>query len=614
MTSSHGIPWRYGGRGVGWAALAGAQLGILECLRLTLRHHPLRWEECLRLIGLLSLFGLLLGTFAGLAGAALAATAGQRLTARTRRRVVGRAGVAALVFASAATLLNVAFLPGFLHPLSLAADALLAAVVLTLVVRLPEAPASVIVPLATLTAVALGATLTLADDRNDLPAVRGASGRPNVAIVLIDTLRADHLGCYGYPVPVSPRIDALAEESRVYERAFSTSNWTRPAIASLFTSTMPSRHGVTSFDRAVPSELPLLSEVMQAGGYEVGFFTTGVNVEPADGYARGVHTFRVAASRPPERRAFLVHHLLELVAPALVDAMVPPIGDGGQIRPEFLTEAALEWLDGARDPWLLYVHYHGPHTPYSPPSPWSERFVGGPADPALAAPPDPWSGPNALEEADRTRMVAQYDAEIAWHDDQVGRLLDRIDRESDRPTIVWLLSDHGEGFGEHGTWGHNAGLFAEITRIPLLLRDGTGRVPPGRDPVPVSLLDVAPTTLALVGLEAPADFHGADLTLSDASPRPVFFENPDHEELGVLTADWAFFEGRTPGGLRTWLYRANDMAQRVDRAGETPDTVRELAALVRERREADELGGPTAESLELDPDRIEKLRALGYLQ
>jgi arylsulfatase len=439
-----------------------------------------------------------------------------------------------------------------------------------------------------------------------------AAGAPDLLLVLVDTLRPDHLGAYGYPRDTSPRLDRLAAEGVVFERAYSTSNWTRPVVASLLTSTMPSRHGVTSLRRALAPALPLVTEALQGGGYRTGVFTSGTNVEPADGYDRGVDAFWSAGTRRPAERTFLVHRVL----PALRRRPADPTG----VDPARITDRALGWLATvpADRPAFLYLHYQGPHKPYFAPAS-HDLFAGGPerGEPAPIEPPATEAGASALSERDRQRLIAAYDGEIRWHDHELGRLIDRlVDMGRPRPAVALITSDHGEAFGEHGVWTHGLGLFEEIVRVPLVLWSSRERWPARRVATPVSLLDLAPTLCRLAGVDPPASFDGGTLLPLLTGPeaeRTVFMENPATAESGLRDPSWAFFQTGAGPAARTWLYAAADTLQTENLAPARPEVVDRLRARVAERQALDRSAETAAPTLELDAERRERLRALGYL-
>jgi arylsulfatase A-like enzyme len=262
----------------------------------------------------------------------------------------------------------------------------------------------------------------------------------------------------------------------------------------------------------------------------------------------------------------------------------------------------------------------GPHHPYAPPAPFDRAFSQLGMLPRLSIPPEESAGPNALTPEDREQMVAQYDAEILWHDSQVGALLDGL-RQAGRldDTLVVLTADHGEAFGEHGLWAHGTGLFEEIVHIPLIVwRSGSAAGQPRRVASPVSLQDVAPTLSQLALGKTPASFEGESLLpllQADAAPdadRTVLIENPLKHESGLRSRAWAYQE---VGGSRSqrWLYSAEDSKQERELAGRLPDVADALSELSR-RAQHDARRALRAPRIELDEARRERLRALGYLR
>lgn len=450
---------------------------------------------------------------------------------------------------------------------------------------------------------------------------------PNVFVVLLDTLRADHLGAYGYPRKTSPRMDELAREAVLFERAYSTSNWTRPAVASLHTSTLPSRHGVTDQEHGLPTSLSLLAECLRGGGYRTGFFSVGANTEPADGYWRGVDHFYFATTPAVLARTTLFANVVFGLVPPLDRALAKRRPTGGSVTadptdPENITYEALRWAQAAEKdrPLFAYIHYMGPHRPYSPPSPFDRAFSQLGMVPRLSIPPEESAGPNALTPEDRGQMIAQYDAEILWHDGQVGALLDGL-RQAGRldDAVVVLTADHGEAFGEHGLWAHGTGLFEEIVHIPLIVwRSGSVAGLAGRVALPVSLQDIAPTLTQLALGKTPSSFEGESLVpllQAGAAPdgdRMVLMENPLNSEWGLRSRSWAYQEIRETPAKR-WLYSASDPKQERELGSRLPDVADALSAFSKRAQRKAGQASP-APRLELDEARRERLRALGYLR
>jgi arylsulfatase A-like enzyme len=308
------------------------------------------------------------------------------------------------------------------------------------------------------------------------------SAPPNLVLVTIDTLRADHLPLYGYFRNTSPNLQSFAADALVFERVVAPMATTLPVHVSLFTSTYPARHGVLSnfrhFRRPFVGGDSLATVAQQLGGagYATAAFTSASPLAPETGIDAGFQTY----SAPP----------LSLT-------------DEGSVhwRGDRVTDAALAWLADARPPFFLWLHLFDPHKPYSPPAEY-DRF----RDEA------------ALRERLRERNVApllhakvvdmtnRYDGEILFADAQVGRLLNALRaRELFDDSVVVVTSDHGEGLMEHGVPAHGR-LFNEELFVPLLMRwPGS---PAGRVAHTVSLIDVLPTLRAQT--ELPLDDAGYD--------------------------------------------------------------------------------------------------------
>ena len=314
--------------------------------------------------------------------------------------------------------------------------------------------------------------------------------RPSHILILsIDSLRADHLGCYGYERETSPHIDRLASEGVLFERALSSTSWTLPAHAALFTGLADSLHGVTHGGRALAAGIPTLAERLSEEGWATAAVVSGPHLHPRYGLSRGFDeylgcmSYLDAGFRPKLSGNLHAASHQDVTGPCVV-------------------EQAGAWLDEHRDgPALLFLHFWDVHYDYLAPQPWAGRF-----DPEYLGSIDssdfahnPAISPD-MESRDLEHVVALYDEEIAFTDSQIGEILARLDALGLRETtLVVLLADHGEAFFEHSRKGHQKDLHAEAIRIPLVLR-GPG-VPTGvRRPGPASITDVMPTVLEMLGL------------------------------------------------------------------------------------------------------------------
>jgi arylsulfatase A-like enzyme/predicted Zn-dependent protease len=307
----------------------------------------------------------------------------------------------------------------------------------------------------------------------------------NVLLVTIDTLRADRLGVYGNPNGLTPHLDSIAEDGVLFEDVTAPVPITLPSHASILTGRYPTRTGVRNNGTFVlPQDETTLAEVLAKAGFR---------------------TAAVVAAHPLHRRYGLDQGF------DLYDDSFPALegfrGGGPQMffperNAKAVTDRALEvWNDLGEGPRFLWVHYFDPHAPYEPPSPFAERHDGRP-----------------------------YDGEVAFVDDQIGRLLDGLGDDL-RRTLTIVTSDHGESLGEHGEQTHGIFVYQSTVHVPLLIAGPNGP-PAGRKVAsPVSLVDVMPTVLSRIGLPLPESIDGADLhpliagADDPSTDRPVYTES-----------------------------------------------------------------------------------------
>ncbi|MBN2370120.1 MAG: sulfatase [Vicinamibacteria bacterium] len=336
----------------------------------------------------------------------------------------------------------------------------------------------------------------------------------NVVMVSVDTLRADHLGCYGYPRDTSPTIDALAARSLRFHNAYSTAPWTFPAHFSLFTGRYPTRREFFTYpadphSRAGWDHLITLAEVLQKAGYQTIGATGGAWVSGHLGFSQGFDAYYTHGVR------------FEDNAPALHG-----------------------WIDRQEDsrPFFLFVHGYNVHRPYDPPDDLKLRFIDKiPEDceGVVFENIEPDKGRCLRARAGEKYAISQYDAEILGVDRFLSDLLTRLDRRNllDR-TILVVLSDHGEEFWDHGSVDHINTLYEELIRIPIILHI------PGVSPRiiqdPVSILDLMPTLIDLLDLE------GVSPSMEGQSWLPLIEGRSQERVIHALTArddEWAAQNG-----------------------------------------------------------------------
>lgn len=387
--------------------------------------------------------------------------------------------------------------------------------------------------------------------------------RPDVVLLTIDTLRADHVGAYGSDTARTPTLDRLAATGVAFTDCTTPVPITLPAHASLLTGQLPPRTGVrNNLTYALPEEIPTLAEVFADHGYDTAAFVGAFPLDARFGLARGFDHYD--------------------------DALPDATSDLFQFRERrasTVVARALDWIRGrdAERPLFLWVHVFDPHAPYAPPPGYED--------------------------------LAPYAGEIAAADAALGELLDTLDTLRSRPRVVAATSDHGEGLGEHGETTHSFFLYQSTLHVPLLLA-GAG-VPEGVTVAdPVSLVDVAPTLLRLAGIDTALPTDGASLLPPGSrAPTPLYAETV----YGMEAFGWSPMFARREGAkkvVRSRRSRAFDLAadptEQDDVIGERDWTGPMLTALDAEvaRLSAQR---PDRATRQPSPEEAEALAALGYV-
>ncbi|MBI5434994.1 MAG: sulfatase [Planctomycetes bacterium] len=334
-------------------------------------------------------------------------------------------------------------------------------------------------------------------DSSSRPRAQG----PNVILICMDTVRADHVGWNGYTKhATTPRLDRLAAEALVFADATATAGSTRPSVPSFLTGTYPLQHGL--YGREGDSVAPLaddantLAEAFDAAGWHTGAFVYNPQLARGNGFEQGFRTWQ-------DQQA-----------------------DALSIRTR-----AEAWLDELPDdePFFLYLHFLDAHWPYPIPEEYATKF----ADAATVAPfqgPDSWALITAIgtqerptSETELDGLRALYDGGIRYIDDQLAVFFDELERSGEwNDTVVCVLADHGEEFMEHGRIGHGHGLWENLLRVPWIVRIPGAAAE--RVDVPVSLVDVFPTLLAAAGVPVPSSNEGIDRLRDRTTRTPIFAE------------------------------------------------------------------------------------------
>jgi arylsulfatase A-like enzyme len=430
---------------------------------------------------------------------------------------------------------------------------------------------------------------------------------PNLLLVVLDTLRADRLGAYGSTRALTPFLDELAARGVVFERAYATSSWTSPSIASLFTSRHPIQHGIVGFESVLGQGEATLAESLRAQGFSSGGFSANFRIAENLGYGQGFDVWRAYLASTDER------------------------DHGPKVPARFVREQALDWLAGvwhreSPRPVFLYLHFMEPHSPYDPPDPVRERLVPRASRAEIDA-------ANAvlldfrfddLSDQQVALLAALYDAEVAALDAELRTLFAALDANGFlEHSIVVVVADHGEEFREHGKLLHGITLFEPGVRVPWLLI-APGLAAGRRLSQPVSLLDVAPTLLDLLGAPVQARFEGHSLLpllrgseaasgsgdiLLDLAPKFDAEEVRTHSRGLVRGARKLLVDPQGPPRVFDLARDPGELA-----ASGSANEVRELlAALERARDDLGSRAGAPVPAASLDAGTRENLRALGYL-
>ena len=426
------------------------------------------------------------------------------------------------------------------------------------------------------------------------------ASRPSVIVVVVDTLRADRVGATGGESGLTPFLDGLAGSGVAFRNARSTSSWTNPAVASLFTSRYPSQHRVGTFESRLSDAEVTLGERLEAAGWRGIGMVANFRLTRTLGFAQG---FDVWFSRLTAR---------EMSAQRL-----------GQDAVRYWDRHVARFFWRRRRPLFLYLHAMEPHAPYEPgaavaaPRGSSQALAN-----AKVMRPGRW---NELTRDEVGYLAASYDAEVAALDARLRRVFARLrSRGLLDGAIVVVTADHGEEFGEHGGFQHGRTLYQESVRVPLIML-GPG-LPAGRVVErPVSLIDVAPTILDLLGLPPEPRFEGRSLlpmlrgegessgTLFELLPMGTAVEARQHV-AGQATDELALLETRLPEGGRgsEWFDLRRDPTERRPNPTHLEGTATTLRTALEARRQAIASRAGVAETAPVDAGMRDRLRALGY--
>lgn len=423
-----------------------------------------------------------------------------------------------------------------------------------------------------------------------------AAGRPNIVLILIDTLRVDHLGLFGYERETAPFVRELAERSVVFRNAHSSSSWTAPSTASVFTGLYAPKHGIkegfwahkknqenehdtdggdeadldetTLHINSIPAYLTTLPQRLQAEGYQTLGVASNLNIGKRIGFSRGFDEFFKNKHASADR---------------LVDTL-------------------LEWsasLDESR-PYFMYMHVNDAHMPYKEQAPWYQA-----------------QGDELRDE------IARYDSEISYLDQALRRVHDELDWGED--AVVILISDHGEEFMDRGKMGHTFSLYAELNHVLTIVSDPAARDRARDVTLRTSLVDVFPTVLEYAQVDPGEGVDGHSLVplVRGTDPaRQALFDGrrvfafrgkearPD-ALWAVVDGNWKLIENDASGAVELFDLAA-DPGEQENLAGSRPERLASLREVLAAFRESAKAPDPTTVEVELDDELYEDLKSLGY--
>ena len=462
-----------------------------------------------------------------------------------------------------------------------------------------------------------GGVIAGCGDGAQLGAGRAArDDRPNIILISVESLRADHVGCYGYQRDTTPAIDALSKEAVVFEQAYSVTSWTLTSHASMFTGLCPTAHQVIGPKDRLGASYTTMAELLRRAGYQTAGVIGGPFLRTKHNLHQGFEAYDESAANPRGNKA------------AWTDVTNPQV--------EASLTAFIKHARSRTRPFFLFAYLWDPHYDYIPPGPYNKRFVPPDAVPVdmhqyeIAGIVTKETSPNKL-----AYVISQYDGEILWTDAVLGRLWELLREQGIwENTAIIVTADHGEEFFEHGTKGHKNNLYVESVHVPLVIKP-PGQTTPSRDNRIVSLIDLPPTVFEFARVTTDQPIHGRSLLrAAPADPGPTFFE--------LVTSN--YFTRRTTGEKykvsNQWhavregdfklvaVEKKNDEIRELYNVADDPgeqhplgvehqsalDSLCAALAAYRTEMERTAAGWGKPRPAELSPEDIERLRSLGYVE
>jgi arylsulfatase A-like enzyme len=432
-------------------------------------------------------------------------------------------------------------------------------------------------------------------DKESIPPKKDTISKPNLILISIDTLRADHLGCYGYGRPTSPALDKLASEGVLFQNVTASSPWTLPSHGSMLTGYYPGRLGLNSYESMLPSDVTTLASILSEQGFATSAIVSCFFTRQKYGFDKGFNNFVFLGEDVKKKEA----------ASSII-------------------ELATQWIkDHCNKQFILFLHFFDVHSDYSPMEKYKKQFVGpykGRANGSTGFLYKVRTGEISLNENDVQHIIDLYDAEIKQLDDRLKGLFDFLRKQGIlENSYIIVTSDHGEEFLDHGGTMHGRTHYQELLHVPLIIYGP--KIPRAiKINTVISLVDIMPTALNLLGISIPAGLDGISLCplwkMPDTEPAERFiFSEADHgNEQDNIKRAVRYGDYKLHYDLLSKTYElyniATDPSERNNIASEQTDLVdlmfKELKGFMQHRKQ-------NAEKTPLSEGEFEKLKSLGYM-
>ena len=422
---------------------------------------------------------------------------------------------------------------------------------------------------------------------------------PNIILISIDALRADHLSCYGYHRNTSPNIDRLAGQGVLFKNAFSQATWTLPSHASIFLSQYVWRHKVDHYKKRLGNSVATLAEILKDRNYATAAFTGGAGVSSRYGFNRGFEIYRDGA--PGNNKHYGIASYIDKLS---------------------------GWLESVRNKkFFLFIHTYDVHSPYNPPLPYFDLYTKGRCEGKhlrMSKGIMPWKlDVSKLTPEEINYIMAVYDGAINYVDDQLGKIFDKLDQlDIDDNTIIIFTADHGEAFKEHGKLQHSGKPHIELVHVPLIMK-GPG-IPRNRTyENGVQHIDIVPTILEILNIRQRKEMQGRSLL--------VLMKNCEIKEDFKT---YSFGRARKKPQIRfsmslrtkEWTYIMNqdgpdELYNRIDDPKEQKNLIKKRPIIGQRLKKeladfialTSETKPQVAEKVDIDEKLKEQLKSLGYL-